>query len=449
MKTNLKTRLEANAVAAATARRADLRKLLPNSLIVLKGRSEVLRNFDHNYPFRQFSDFLFLTAFDHPDARLILHPRGEILFIPKVDQKRLVWLGEAETTQSARERYGFRRVCYLEDFDRELAKLAAKTKTCHANPGGSALVRRIAPGLDRQTKPLQHALIELRMIRNADELALLQHACDVGSRGHEEVMRATRPGRVEFELLNVFQKHCADQRLALSFPPILASGHNGAVMHYYGHGRKMRSGDLLLVDAGAECRGYASDITRTIPVSGKFTKFQRKIYEIVLEAEQTAIAQSKPGVLVGDLQKTSVDIIRRGLLDLGILKGSPEQIEKLNTISLFQPYVISHTLGLDVHDVFQVPGEGRPGNRKSRPKLELRPGFVLTVEPGIYFIKAYFEDAKLRRKHAKVVNWDMVEKHLDFGGVRIEDDIVITDSGHDLLTDACAKADDIEKLMAE
>lgn len=441
-------RLNAAAVSAAVSRRTELRKALPDGVIVLAGRTPIERNHDCNFPFRQDSDFLFLTAFNDPDARLILHPRGEIFFIPRVTQKNLVWLGEAETTRTAKARYGFRRVCYLDAFEQELKKLAGQYALFHAGDGASGWVRKAASGARIRREPLKDALIDLRMEKNTDELKLLAHACRVTSRAHEAIMEAARPGMYEFEMLNLFEKFCADRLLPQAYPPIFAAGSNGAVMHYHRHDRKMRRGDLLLVDAGAECHGYAADITRTFPVSGRFTKFQRQVYDIVLEAEQASIAKAAPGVTVQDVQEVSEEILSRGLRELGILRGSPDQARELKTITLFLPYCIAHTLGVDVHDVTAVPGVPKKDRRAARPRLKLRPGLVLTVEPGIYFIRAYCEDKALRRKHAKVVDWAKVERHLDFGGIRIEDDIAVTASGRRVLTDACRDAAEIEQRMA-
>jgi Xaa-Pro aminopeptidase len=236
----------------------------------------------------------------------------------------------------------------------------------------------------------------------------------------------------EYEVQSIFEAECLRSGLRhLGYPSIVAAGRNGAVLHYHHNNDVLRAGDLLLIDAGGEYRGYGADITRTFPISGKFTARQKDVYSIVLEAQKRCIEAAKPGVNSADLHLLSMRVLAEGLTSLRILKGDPDDLVLSGAVRLFYPHGIGHMLGLDVHDCTGGKKRVLPNPTKVPVRFiaRLEPGFVITVEPGLYFIEALLRDPRLRRKHKGQVDFSRAESFLDFGGVRIEDDIVVRESG--------------------
>ncbi|MBN2143897.1 MAG: Xaa-Pro dipeptidase, partial [Candidatus Aureabacteria bacterium] len=232
-----------------------------------------------------------------------------------------------------------------------------------------------------------------------------------------------------------------------SFPVIVASGTSSSILHYSKNRNLIKKGGLVLVDAGGEYEGYASDITRTFPVNKRFSNRQRQIYAIVLQANEQCIQMIRPGISLKELQDEAVHVIIDGLIKMNILKGDPEKIKSKKTHALFFPHGVSHSLGLDVHDVFV-----REKKRKNPPCLRadfiLKEGHVITVEPGIYFIQPLLTDKKLRKKHAELVNWKKALNFLDFGGIRIEDDVLVTKNSRRVLTRVPKTISEIESLRS-
>jgi len=412
-------------------RRALARRLSGDALIHLEGGKPVPRNFDVDYVFRQNSDFLYLTGVEEPGCHLVLDPKTkrETLFVPRIDNHHRVWEGHVPSPAEARGIFGVDRVMYADELKKTLGR------------------RKVAP-----KARLRDALDELRACKSEDELGLMRRANEISGAGHRKVMAETRPGMKEYEIQALFEIECLKAGLKhLAYPSIVAAGGNGAVLHYRHNNATLKDGELLLIDAGAELKGYAADITRTFPANGRFTQRQRDVYSIVLETQKSCIERARVGVVSADLHVHSMRVIAEGLKSLGFLRGATDGLVEGGAVRLFYPHGLTHMLGLDVHDVTGGKKRKMPNPTKVPVRFvaRLEPGFVITMEPGIYFIAALLNDPKLRRKHAGSVDFAKAESFLDFGGVRIEDDIVIRADGraHNLTT-VPKEIDDVEAACA-
>lgn len=413
-----------------------------HGVAVLPSAQVAIRNNDVEHEYRQDSDVYYLTGFDEPESVVLLsteHPEHRtVLFVRPRDPSREVWDGPRAGVEGAKERYGAdaafhideieeRLPEYLQNHQRLLYKLGvdpAFDARVHA-----AIAKARARGRTGSTWPteiIDPATIvhEMRLIKGEGELALMREAAAISKEAHIAAMRATKPGLYEYEIeaiyREIFRKRGAER---VAYAPIVGSGPNATILHYHSNNRRMQKGELLLVDAGCEYGYYASDVTRTWPVSGKFTEPQREIYEIVLEAEQASIERVKPGATLDEIHQVSVDIIVDGLLRLGLLQGDRAKIIEEQLYKPFYMHRTSHWLGMDVHDVGFYFKDGKP-----RP---LEPGMVLTVEPGIYISSS---------------NESVPERYRGIG-VRIEDDIVVTESGYENLTgDIPREVVDIERI---
>ena len=392
-------------------RAALARKISGNALIHLEGGKPLPRNFDVDYVFRQNSDFLYLTGVEEAGCHLVIDPktRREVLFVPRIDNHHRVWEGHVPSPAEARKLFGVERVMYAD----ELKKVVGKRKLV--------------------SKPLlRDALDDLRACKSPAELDLMRNANRVSGAAHRAVMAGTRAGMKEYQVQAIFDAECMKAGLKhLAYPSIVATGANSAVLHYRRNNATLKSGDLLLIDAGAEDRGYAADITRTFPVNGKFSRRQRDVYEVVLAAQKSCIDRARPGVISADLHVHSMRVIAEGLKSLGFLRGDVDGLVEGGAVRLFYPHGLTHMLGLDVHDVTGGKRRVMPNPTKVPVRFvaKLEPGFVITMEPGVYFIDALIKDPELRRKHKASVDFAKAESFLDFGGVRIEDDVVISADG--------------------
>ncbi len=426
---------------------------LPDGLIVLKADSETIRNNDVAYLFRQSSDFLYLTGIEEPDFAILLDPRRRetTLFVPDVDEKQLVWRGYIPPPRDAARHFGIKRAALLSELPEAVRKSRRGYRRIYGNVTALRMLdRKSRTGLEARPGPLREALDELRAVKTAGEIRLLRFANDMSARGHVAAMKAARPGMHEFEVQAVLEKEFRSSGLRHEgYPSIVASGINSGVLHYQTNNRLMKDGDLLLIDAGGEYRGYTADITRTFPVGKKFTRKQRDIYEIVLAAQKQCISKAVAGLASAELHLHSLHVLGSGLKDLGLLKGDLDGLVESGAVGVFYPHGLSHMLGLDVHDV--SGGEKRKLKWKGRPLLRfnarLEPGFVITVEPGLYFIEALIRSPERRRKYKGSVNFALAEKYIGFGGIRIEDDVVVRPSGPPLdLTTVPKEVSDIEEL---
>jgi Xaa-Pro aminopeptidase len=412
-------------------------------LAVIPTAPERPRNRDTHYPYRADSYFHYLCGFPEPEAVLVLvagaEPRS-ILFCREKDLEREIWDGYRYGPEGAREAFGVEEahpvaelaarlpelmanqpaVFYGLGFDAEFdARITAALNAVRANARAGA----VPPGAIRDLRAL---VDEMRLFKDEHELATMRRAAAISAEGHRRAMAAARPGRFEYEveaeLLHAFRRHGAQ---APAYPSIVASGPNACVLHYVSNDRAMQDGELLLIDAGCELDSYASDITRTFPVNGRYSGPQRDIYELVLAAQAAAIAAIGPGAHWNQPHEAAVKVLAQGMLDVKLLAGSLDQTLETGSYRQFYMHRTGHWLGLDVHDA----GEYKAGGQWR----SLAPGMVLTVEPGCYI-----------RPAAEVpeVFWHI--------GVRIEDDALVTPEGCELLTAATPKTvAEIETLMAE
>jgi Xaa-Pro aminopeptidase len=409
-------------------------KKLPDAPIVLAGNPELLRNGDVHHRYRQSSDLLWLTGVEHPGYALLLDPRRreEVLFVPRLTRKHAVWLGHVPSLAEAREAFGVKKVRYRDELPEALKAAGKGARLAYADARAAAEVKRALPRARVDRPSLSEALAELRIIKDEGELRLLRRAAEATAAGHLAAMRTARAGMTEYqvqaELEREFQRGGCAQ---MGYGSIVAAGRNAAVLHYEHNSGTLADGQLLLIDAGAEYRGYTADVTRTFPVSGRFTAFQRDLYEVVLAAQQACIEMARPGRTTIEMQRTAEATLSDGLRGLGLLTGSTDELVDSKAIKVFFPHGIGHALGLDVHDV--QGGKRRllpqPRSAKLRFRARLEPGFVVTVEPGVYFIEALLTDKELRKEQRGRVAFEKALSLLEVGGVRIEDDVVVQQDG--------------------
>jgi Xaa-Pro aminopeptidase len=404
--------------AATRAHRRALMRRLPNALIVLQAATAARRNGDVDFRYRQDSSFLWLTGVEQPGYALLLDSRRgeEWLLCPRLTQKHAVWLGHVPSLAAARRRYGVAQTGYRDELEKLLSRLG-RGRAVHSGA---------------RTGPLADALQELRVVKDAAEIALLEKASAATARGHRAAMRAARPGLYEYQVQAELEREflragCSD----VGYASIVAAGRNGAVLHYTSNDARLLRGQLLLIDAGAEYHGYTADVTRTFPVSGRFSARQRDVYEVVLESQARSIAQARAGVTTIELQRGSEASLAEGLRWLGLLRGGVEELVDSGAVRVFYPHGFGHSLGLDVHDVQGGRRRRLPRPRSGRPRFRARlePGFVITIEPGVYFNPALRHDRALRERHRGRVAFERAEAYLDLGGVRIEDDVVVQKLG--------------------
>ncbi|WP_072569828.1 MULTISPECIES: Xaa-Pro aminopeptidase [unclassified Enterobacter] len=424
-------------------RQALLAQMAPASAALIFAAPEVTRSADSEYPYRQSSDFWYFTGFNEPQAVLVLIKSDDthnhsVLFNRLRDKTAEIWFGRRLGQEAAPEKLGVDRALAFSEINEQLYQLLNGLDVVYHAQGEYAWADEIvfaaldklrksarqnltAPATMTDWRPMVH---EMRLFKSAEEIEVMRRAGEITALAHTRAMQVCRPGMFEYqlegEILHEFSRHGA--RFP-SYNTIVGSGENACILHYTENESEMRDGDLVLIDAGCEYQGYAGDITRTFPVNGKFTPAQRAIYDIVLESLETALQRFRPGVSIQDVTADVVRIMITGLVKLGILKGEIDQLIADNAHRPFFMHGLSHWLGLDVHDV------GVYGADRSRV---LEPGMVITVEPGLYIAP----DADVPEEYRGI-------------GVRIEDDILITEDGNENLTASVVKkADDIEALMA-
>jgi len=424
---------------------------LPEGLILVSGGAEALRNGDVSHPFRQDSDFLYLAGAEEAGFHVLLDPkrRQSTLFIARIDAGHKVWEGKVPDIAECRRLYGFDRVSYADSLPRRLKGLRRGYRRFYANRPASRNYSAVLPFKKRDCDSLLDALQELRAVKSAAETASIRKAGQVSARAHRAAMEKARPGMREYEVQAVFDGECLRAGLPhLAFPSIVAAGANAAVLHYRRNDALLKSGDMLLLDAGAELHGYASDITRTFPVGRRFSALQREVYSIVLDTQKACIAKLKPGLNSADLHVFSMRMLAEGLKSMGLMTGDTDGLVESEAIRLFYPHGIGHLMGLDVHD-----GTGGSGRKLPNPfkfpirfVAKLEPGFVLTIEPGLYFIEALLNDPKKRAKYRTSVRFSKAERFLGFGGVRIEDDLLIREGAALNLTDSRTAPKEISEI---
>ncbi|MDL2355210.1 MAG: Xaa-Pro aminopeptidase [Pseudomonadota bacterium] len=441
--------------APYAARRARLcAQMLPGAVAILPTAPEAVRNSDSDYPYRHDSYFYYLTGFTEPDSVAVLvaahgdQAAQSILFCRQKNAEREIWDGFRYGPDGAKAAFGFGAAYPIDDLDGEMARLLANAPAAYYALGHSAAldlqmktwlqnVRRqartgvSAPGVAHDLFAL---LDEMRLFKDDGEQALMRRAGAISGRAHARAMRASRPGmfeyQIEAELLHEFRASGAQYP---AYTPIVAAGANACVLHYNANRAQTRDGDLVLIDAGCEFDSYASDITRTYPVNGRFSAPQKLLYELVLAAQSAALAAVQPGRRYSDIHDSAVQVLAQGMLDVGLLDravyGSADDAIAERAHLQFYMHGTGHWLGLDVHDV----GAYRDMAADAKPSRPLAPGMVLTVEPGIYVRPAAGVPEQF---------WHI--------GIRIEDDVLVTADGHSILSDSAPRlAADIEAVMRQ
>jgi Xaa-Pro dipeptidase len=423
-----------------------------NALIYIKGGSVQHRyDTDTELAFRQESNFLYLTGVEEPDFHFLLDvTSGEgHLIIPRRSVQYAVWNGIVRSKEHYQSQFGPDHIHYDDELDtllsrRKPEKLFVLDRT-HVDGMPLGSLQLVDTGL-------REALVDCRLIKTALEIEYLRHAGKITSLAHIEVMKAVCAEKYEHELKAVFEYHCVRHGLqAQAYNGIYGSGPNSAILHYVENNRQMKKGELFLIDAGAEWHGYAHDVTRTYPVNGTFDSLQAGVYDAVLSAHKNSIDRAKPGVKMEDLHLSAAKDLLQGLKDADLVYGNLDELMEKNVFALFFPHGLGHFMGLDVHDPGGYPKGveriDRPGIRFLRARRMLEPGMVVTIEPGCYFIPALlepaFEDAELRAH----LNVAALTKMMSFGGIRIEDNLLITANGYENLTNIPKERTEIESLM--
>jgi len=429
------------------ARRAALLARMPaGSVAVLRAPAEPDQSVD---PFRQDSDFWYLTGFPDSDAVALLRPgaadgKRYVLFVRPKDFGEEQWSGWRVGVDAARSEHGADDAHPIADFEqraRELLKGAQSLLIRDGGDGafreallaawhrGDADARALRPAAD--LGPLVH---QLRLVKDAAEQALLRRAAALSVEGHRAAMAALRPGRHEYHLKAKIVEAClAGGAARVAYPPIVGSGPNAVVLHYNRDDRRMAAGEMVVNDSGCEYERYASDVTRSYPVSGRFTPEQRAIYQVVLDAQKAGLAKVRPGTSMTELYNTTVEVVVDGLRRLGLLAGERDAIIRQREFRKFYPHGCCHWVGLDVHDAgsYGVPENVERPERYSQSSATLAAGMVLTVEPGIYIPEGSTSDRKW---------WNI--------GARIEDTVLVTPGGADCLSCAAPKEiGDLEKAL--
>ena len=426
------------------ARRKQLLEEIGDGVAVFPSAPLSLRNHDVEHPYRQDSDLYYLTGFDEPESVLLLSNQHEehrvVLFVRPKKREREIWDGPRAGVEGAVETFGADVAFPIDELPKKLPDYLGDVERIHyrlaQNDDADAKLFDCLNQLRRGARrgvAAPEAIIdssvhlhEMRLRKSDAELATMRRAAEITKEAHLRAMQITRPGMHEYEidaeLLHVFRKHGCERP---AYESIVGSGPNATILHYRAGNRVMNDSELVLIDAGCEYDYYASDVTRTFPVNGRFSDEQRAVYEVVLHAQKAGIDAVKPGVTLKDIHDGAVRSITEGLVGIGLLKGDVDSLIEEKKCEPFYMHRTSHWLGMDVHDVgrYNVGGEHRP----------LEPGFVLTVEPGIY-IANDAEDVDER--------WRGI-------GIRIEDDVVVTKAGHEVLTDGIPKEiEDVEAACA-
>jgi Xaa-Pro aminopeptidase len=433
----------------AERRQQLLESLGPDAVAIFVGARLAVRSADTEYPFRQDSDFWYLTGFDHPEAVAVLSTREGpdfTLFVQPRDPDAETWTGYRPGVEGAVADYGADTAHPIDELHERIPELLRGARRVHHVLGRDATldarivslqeeIRRQSRGGILPSEALVDPRLmvhEMRMVKTADEIEIMQRAAGISHEAHHAAARICRSGRFEYELeaelARVFRGRGGS---GPAYGSIVGSGVNATILHYIRNDQPLRAGELVLIDAGVELDGYASDVTRCYPVDGRFTPEARDLYDLVLEAQAASFEASRPGATLPEVHRASVRTLTRGLVDLGFLEG---EIDGLIEQEAYRPYYMhgtSHWLGLDVHDVGAYVVREGEGETKPRP---LAPGMVYTIEPGLYVSR---DDAKAPERFRGI-------------GIRIEDDVVITEDGVlNLTRDIPKRADDIESWMKD
>ncbi|HVF47269.1 MAG TPA: aminopeptidase P N-terminal domain-containing protein [Pyrinomonadaceae bacterium] len=419
-----------------------------NSIAIIPAAHEATRSYDTEYKFRQDSDFWYLTGFPEPDAIAVIDPRSKkkayTLYVRPRDPEMETWFGRRQGVEGAVKNYGADRAHPINKFAADLGPLLDGHDRLYYRFGvDEKLDLQILAYLSGQrvrrlkTAYPPHTIIDptpiigdMRLHKSEDEIELMQTAATIAAEAHILAMKKVRPGMNEGQVESFMEAYMRDKGASgVAYNSIIGGGQNATILHYVENNAPLKDGDLILIDAGAEYQGYASDITRTFPVNGKYTKAQREVYEVVLDVQLQCVEYTKKGKTVKGRQEFSIELLTEGMKKLGLLKGKTKDLIKKKEYMKYYMHGVGHYLGLDVHDA------GRYFNdQTAKESKPFAPGMVLTVEPGLYIPP---DDKSAPPKYRGI-------------GIRIEDDVLVTEDGNRNLTASVPKnADEIEGIMAK
>ena len=430
-----------------------MRRMDKDSVAIIPAAREAVRSHDTNYRYRQNSDFFYLTGFEEPDAIAVIAPSREkkfTLFVRPRDLEQEIWTGYRAGVEGAVSDYGADEAFKIDEFDEKLPQILDGPSVLYYAFGHTLaeidqkIIRQLTTFRESNRRPFEPPttivdptliLHEMRVLKTPEEIEIMQCAADIAAEAHVEAMKAVRPGMMEYEVEAMieayFRKHGS---AGPSYTSIIGGGGNATILHYIDNKDELKDGDLLLVDAGCEYKGYASDITRTFPVNGKYSEAQADIYDVVLETQKSCVDMVRPGVRLEDLKTHSIEMLTEGMVRLGLLKGDPKKLIEEKKYMQFYMHNLGHFLGIDVHDAgrYYHKGESRPAEV----------GMVMTIEPGIYV-------SPDTSRIPEGFNKDIPAKYLGIG-VRIEDDVLVTETGSRVLTNKVPKdREEIEAIMAK
>ena len=432
-------------------RRTRLKEQLESGLVLFLGNEESAMNYPANpYPFRQDSSFLYFFGLDFPSLTAIIDvdANKDILFGDDLTVEDIVWMGEEPSMKDRASLVGVENVEPSQNLQDVLKKALQEQRKIHFLPPYRMETRLkiekmigIHPSVAKQyaSRELIQAVVEQRSVKSQEEIEQMEIAHEISYDMYQAALDMIKPGVYEREIVGQMEGIALRAGCYTSFPTILTI--NGQILHNHYHGNILKEGQLVVGDSGVESPlHYASDITRTYPVSGKFSAAQKEIYSLVLKSQEAAIASIKPGIKYKDVHLKTARVITEGLQSLGFLKGDLDELIEKGAHALFFPHGLGHMIGLDVHDMEDL-GENFVGydDRTKRSEQfgiaylrfgrELKKGFALTVEPGIYFIPALIDKWKSEKRFLEHIDYNLVDQFRGFGGIRIEDDVVVTDNG--------------------
>ncbi len=453
-------------------RRAQLIEKIDSGIILIMGNQESSMNYPSNtYKFRQDSNFLYYVGLNLPNMAMIIDVDAKkcTLYGDDFEIDDIIWMGPQPKMTELAQKSAIENTDSYANFDKVVEEAKKQNRKIHYLPpyrGESEIKLHNLLNIpfdelkSQASTELIKAIVAQREVKSDIEIEQMEIACETGYKMQTTAMKMAKAGRKEAEIAGVLEGIAHSAGGNVSFPIILSQ--NGETLHNHDHSQTLEIGRMMLVDCGAENEmNYCSDYTRTIPVGGKFNDRQRAVYQIVVDANIKAIEAIKPNVLYRDIHFLACEIIVDGLKELGIMKGDTKKAVELGVHALFMPHGLGHQIGLDVHDMEDL-GEDFVGydDKTKRSELfgtaylrmgkELKTGFVLTVEPGIYFVPTLIDIWKNENKFTEFINYGEVEKYKDFGGIRIEDDVLVTENGYRVLGRPVPKTiEEVEKFMSE